>query len=80
MSKLSLPLFIKVNGGTKKASEQLGIPAGTLRSYLYEEKIPRPKQAYRMMKLSRGQLDFNSIYLPVFEKQEEQKEQEERHG
>lgn len=70
MMKLSLPLFIRAHGGTKRASEQLGIPAGTLRSYLYKEKIPRPKQAYHMMRLSNGQLDFNSIYEPLFEPQE----------
>lgn len=71
MTKLSLPLFIKAWGGTKKASAQLGIPVGTLRSYLYKEKIPRPKQVYRMMQVSHEQLDFNSIYQAIFQQENE---------
>ena len=66
MIPLSLTRFVEKCGGAHQASKHLRIPFRTLRSYLYQEKLPRPKAAYQLMLASQGKLDFNSIYQPFF--------------
>lgn len=58
--------WIEKVGGVSEAAKLLGEPARTLYSWSYGERCPRPETAAHIIKVAKGELDFNKIYGPVF--------------
>lgn len=47
---------------------ELGVSEDTVKSWLYLKAAPQFDNAYKLKILSRGKLNFNSIYGPRFER------------
>lgn len=64
--KIELSAFVKAYGQVKLAND-LGVTRQA--AYLWEkgQNFPTPLLAYKIIKLSNGLVDFNSIYLPFME-------------
>lgn len=66
---LTLSEWIKSLGGPAKAAELTGEKVRTVQSWTQGEKIPRPQTVHRIIQLSKGRLDFNSVYADLFARQ-----------
>jgi len=67
IERISLSEFISLIG-IEAAGALFEVPVNTMRSYKYGYRQPSPKVAKRMMSITNGKLDFESIYGPIEEK------------
>jgi DNA-binding XRE family transcriptional regulator len=68
--KIELSAFVNAYGQVKLAND-LGVSRQA--AYLWEkgQNFPTPPLAYKIIKLSNGLVDFNSIYLPFMKRDDE---------
>ncbi|MGL5484548.1 MAG: hypothetical protein ACRDC7_21900, partial [Aeromonas veronii] len=62
---------IDEHGGPAQAAEVIKENARTVWSWYRGEKLPKPATAQKLIRLSKGALDFNRIYAPLLAKQAE---------
>ncbi|MGY3887215.1 hypothetical protein [Aeromonas aquatica] len=58
--------WIEESGGVAQTAKIMKESPRTVASWYYSEKIPKPQAAVRLIRASRGALDFNRIYAPLF--------------
>lgn len=63
--------WIEDVGGPVKAAEILKESPRTVASWYYGEKLPKPTTACKIVKLTKGKLDYNRIYAPLIAKMAE---------
>lgn len=63
--------WISEQGGVAKAAEKLKEETRTVKSWMYGEKLPKPLTAARIVKMTKGLVDYNGIYAPLIAKMAE---------
>lgn len=63
---MTIAEWIKEKGGVAKAAAILKENPRTVAAWIYGEKLPKPQTAQRIIQASKGILDFNGIYAPLF--------------
>ncbi len=65
---MTLSLFIE-EMGPRKIAEILDMTPEAVKTWVTGKAIPRAEEAYKIIQVSNGLLDFNKIYLPWAQKQ-----------
>ncbi|MGL5093685.1 MAG: hypothetical protein ACRC8B_22755 [Aeromonas sobria] len=60
--------FIERAGGCAKAAELFKESPRTVASWYYGEKLPKPAVVCKIIKLTKGELDYNRVYAPLIAK------------
>ncbi|APU00466.1 hypothetical protein [Aeromonas phage 3] len=63
--------FIEEAGGPAKAAVLLKETPRTVASWYNGERLPKPMVVCKLMKLTKGQLDYNRVYAPIIAKMAE---------
>lgn len=58
--------WIESKGGIPQAAELLKETPRTVKSWVYGEKLPKPQTACKIVKLTKGVVDYNGIYACLF--------------
>lgn len=57
--------WIESVGGPEKAAIILKETKRTVDSWIYGERLPKPQTACKIIKMTKGVLDYNKIYSPL---------------
>ncbi|MGL4507640.1 MAG: hypothetical protein ACRCUF_18110 [Aeromonas sobria] len=63
--------WIEKVGGPAKAADLLKETPRTVASWFYGEKLPKPTTACKIVKLTKGEVDYNGVYAPLIAKMAE---------
>lgn len=68
---MNIMAWIEKNGGPTEAAKLLKESARTVKSWYYGEKLPKPMVVCKLIKLTKGELDYNGVYAPIIAKMAE---------